>query len=114
VSACLGFLLGATALAVRGTPGSFRGKIVEGFPSTSAKRWIYVQGHNGAARRLDVSQTHVEYDEDVPESSRSVKPKDALTVGTEVCIMAGQGDVSDRNVPHDSSPTKLGLLLGKL
>lgn len=71
------------------TPGSFRGTIVDN-PS-AAKGWIYVQGRNGTARRVDVSHAKIEYDEDVPAADRNAKPEDALVPGSEVRVTAEQG-----------------------
>lgn len=72
------------------TPGSFRGTIVDG-PQASAKNWIYVQGRNGMARRVDISRAQVTYDENVPTANRSGNPADALKSGTEVRVTAEQG-----------------------
>ena len=72
-----------------GTPGSFRGTIVDG-PSVQ-KGWIYVQGRNGMARRVEVAHAHVTYDEEVPTSERSSSPEDALVIGAEVRVTAEQG-----------------------
>lgn len=80
-----------STLVCAGTPGSFRGKIVEG-PHTAAERnWIYVQARNGMIRRVEISHAQVEYDEDVPAASRSRNPQDALKAGAEVRITAEQG-----------------------
>ena len=77
-------------LLAAASPGSFRGKIVEG-PNTAGKNWLYIQGRNGMVRRVDVSHAHVEYDEDVPMASRSRIPQDALKPGVDVRITAEQG-----------------------
>src|SRR5215471_7749517 len=62
-------ILGICAVANAGTPGSFRGTIVDG-PHAAEKNWIYVQGRNGTARRVDISRARVVYDEDVPTGTR--------------------------------------------
>jgi hypothetical protein len=77
------------AVLASATPGSFRGTIVDN-PSAS-KGWIYVQGRNGTARRVEVSHAKIEYDEDVPAAERNVKPEDALISGSEVRVTAEQG-----------------------
>jgi hypothetical protein len=74
-----------------GTPGSFRGKIVEGPHAATEKNWIYVQARNGMVRRVEISQAQFEYDEDVPAAKRSRNPQDAVKVGAEVRITAEQG-----------------------
>ena len=83
-------ILGLTAVVSAGTPGSFRGTIVDG-PHDAGKNWIYVQGRNGMARRVDISHARVSYDESVPTATRLAKPEDALTTGAEVRVTAEQG-----------------------
>ena len=83
-------ILGICAAASAGTPGSFRGTIVDR-PHSAEKNWIYVQGRNGMARRVDISRARIVYDEDVPTAGRLAKPEDALTDGAEVRITAEQG-----------------------
>lgn len=75
-----------------GTPGSFRGTIVDGPQASAGKHWIYVQGRNGMARRVDISRAQVTYDESVPASTRLAKPENALTPGAEVRVTAEQDD----------------------
>jgi hypothetical protein len=82
-------LLGTALLLHAGTPGSFRGSIVDG-PS-AAKGWIYVQGRNGMARRVNIAHARVAYDEEVPATERRPKAEDGLVVGTEVRVTAEQG-----------------------
>jgi hypothetical protein len=87
----VGLIVVMTAvLLIAATPGSFRGKIVEG-PNPAEKNWLYIQGRNGMVRRVDVSHAHVEYDEDVPAGCRSPNPLDALKPGVEVRVTAEQG-----------------------
>lgn len=91
MGAVLGVLI-LTVLSVAGTPGSFRGKIVENASSSPAdKNWIYVQGRNGMVRRVEISHAHIEYDEDVPASDRSRTARQALVPGAEVRVTAEQG-----------------------
>jgi len=79
------------ALLCAGTPGSFRGIIVESTDATAAKNWIYVQGRNGMARRVDTSRARIGYDEDVPAADRHSQPSDTLVPGVEVRVTAEQG-----------------------
>jgi hypothetical protein len=74
-----------------GTPGSFRGTIVDGPHSPAGQNWIYVQSRNGMARRVDISRALVSYDESVPTANRQSRPQDALTTGAEVRVTAEQG-----------------------
>jgi hypothetical protein len=55
------------------------------------KGWIYVQGRNGSARRVEVSHAKIAYDEDVPAAERNAKPEEALVPGSEVRVTAEQG-----------------------
>src|SRR5215831_17960060 len=84
----IGSLILVWALLASATPGSFRGTIVDNPNAT--KGWIYVQGRNGTARRVEVSHAKIEYDEDVPAAERNAKPEDALIPGSEVRITAEQ------------------------
>ncbi len=85
------FVLAVCALLCAGTPGSFRGTIVESTDATPETNWIYVQGRNGTARRVDVSRARISYDEDVPAADRHSQPIDALVPGVEVRVTAEQG-----------------------
>ena len=78
------------AVLTAGTPGSFRGIIVQA-PSATHTNWIFVQGRNGMARRVDISHARVVYDESVPAANRQAKPQDALIQGAEVRVTAEQG-----------------------
>ena len=84
-------LLTTGVMVSAGTPGSFRGTIVEGPHTAAEKTWIFVQGRNGMARRVEISRARITYDEDVPAAERREEPIDALTTGTEVRITAEQG-----------------------
>jgi hypothetical protein len=84
----LALVLGLSLLAWAGTPGSFRGTIVDN--PQADKNWIYVQGRNGMARRVDISHARVIYDEDVPAAERRPKPEEELKPGTEVRVTAEQ------------------------
>jgi hypothetical protein len=81
-------ILGFATLA-SATPGSFRGTIVDN--PNAMKGWIYVQGRNGSARRVEISHAKIAYDEDVPAAERNAKPEEALVPGSEVRVTAEQG-----------------------
>lgn len=84
----LALILGCAMLA-GATPGSFRGTVVDN--PNAGTGWIYVQGRNGTARRVEISRAKIEYDEDVPADERNSKPEDALVPGSEVRVTAEQG-----------------------
>jgi hypothetical protein len=84
-------VIAAAAMASAGTPGSFRGKIIESPNAAAEKNWVYVQGRNGMVRRVEVSHARVEYDDSVPAASRARDPHDALQPGAEVRVTAEQG-----------------------
>ena len=75
-----------------GTPGTFRGTIVDAGSAASGKRWIYVQARSGTARRVDISHVRVTYDEQVPAGDRRNNPAEALVPGAEVRVTAEQGE----------------------
>ncbi|HZP22677.1 MAG TPA: hypothetical protein VFB04_04475 [Terriglobales bacterium] len=86
------FLIAALCVVLRaGTPGSFRGTIVEASHAAHDNSWIYVQGRNGTARRVDISDARILYDEDVPAAVRRANPAEALIAGAEVRVTAEQG-----------------------
>jgi len=78
-------------LAYGGTPGSFRGTVVEGEKGAPQEGWLYVRGMNGGIRRVDISKASVSYDEDVPADQRKPSAREQLTVGAEVRVTAEQG-----------------------
>lgn len=84
-------VLALALLAHAGSVGSFRGTIVEAPQASSGDRWIYVQGRNGTARKVEISHARVSYDESLPAAQRQDDPKDALVPGAEVRVSAEQG-----------------------
>jgi len=86
---CLWMMVALSAMARAGTPGSFRGTIVEG--PQAGKDWIYVQGRAGMARRVEISHARVTYDDSVSPAERGRRPEEALVAGTEVRVTAEQG-----------------------
>ncbi len=71
------------------TEGSFRGLIVEP-PPNSSPDWVYVQGHNGLIRKVNVAAARLVYDDDVPFSERERGTHPTLAPGTEVRVTAEQ------------------------
>ena len=82
-------LLAIAALA--GTPGSFRGVVVDGPESERHDGWIFVKGKNGTLRRVEVARANVHYDDSYPEEKRQRAPRVALKPGIEVRVTATQG-----------------------
>jgi hypothetical protein len=76
-------------LVQAGTPGSFRGKVVEGVQGSRDAGWLYVQGRNGNIRRVDISHATVGYDEAVPAHQRKPSAREQLTPGAKVRVTAG-------------------------
>ena len=89
LSASLAFLIFTLPL-LAGTPGSFRGNVVEG-PDQS-KAWVYVEGRNHTVRRVNVSGAKIEYDSDFPAAERKKPVPKELPLGTLVRITAEQDD----------------------
>ena len=85
------FIVAGCAAMMAGPAGSFRGTIIDAPQSSAGKNWIYVQGRNGTARRVEISRAKVSYDEDVPAANRARHPADALVPGAEVRVTAEQG-----------------------
>lgn len=80
-----------TSITHAGTPGSFRGTVVEGDQGAPKEGWLYVRGRNGNIRRVDISQAAVAYDENVPADERKPSPREQLVIGAEVRVTAEQG-----------------------
>ncbi len=80
----------ANVALVAGTPGSFRGTVVQG-PEKSDS-WVYVEGHNHSIRRVDVRAAKVHYDSEVPASERRNPVPKVLPIGTQVRVTAEQDD----------------------
>jgi hypothetical protein len=109
------FLLSAAALA--GTPGSFRGVIVDGPESEQRVGWIFVKGKNGLLRRVEIAKAKVAYADSYPTEKRLGSPRFALKPGIEVRVTATQGKdgewhavdveimVPDSNPNVSSAPT---------
>jgi hypothetical protein len=76
---------------IAGTPGSFRGVLVEGPTSSRADGWVFVKGKNGLLRKVEIKRADVRYEESFPEEKRKRTPKAALKPGIEVRVTATQG-----------------------
>jgi hypothetical protein len=75
-----------------GTPGTFRGKIIQAPPGKEHQGWLYVQGRNKLLRRVAVENAAVVYSDGVPSSQREKVPAHALVEGAEVRVTAEQDE----------------------
>ena len=76
-----------------GTPGSFRGVLMESAPPKPG--WMYVQSRNDMLRLVEVSQATVVYGEEIPTAHRRANPRESLRPGAEVRVMAEQDSHGD-------------------
>ncbi len=83
------FLLCLSAAA--GTPGTFRGVLVEGPAATHVDGWVFVKGKNGMLRKVEIKRADVRYEDTFPEEKRKKIPRAALKPGIEVRVTATQG-----------------------
>ncbi len=83
-------LLCLATFALAGTPGSFRGTVVETDESRQDAGWIYVRGRDGSIRRVDITHANVTQGEDASGGKAMPQSKD-LVPGTEVRVTAEQG-----------------------
>ena len=71
-----------------GTPGSFRGIVVNAPKGHASPGWIYLRGANGMVRKVSVEQAAVSYNAKVPATQRHRKPEAALVAGADVRVTA--------------------------
>ena len=86
-------LLLVAASAVAGTPGSFRGILMEG--ANTKPGWMYVQSRNDVLRLVQVSGAAVCYSDDIPAELRNADPRQSLLSGAEVRVLAQQDGHGD-------------------
>lgn len=79
---------------VMAVSGSFRGIVVEA-PGQSAPEWIFVQGRNRLARKVNVAAAKVTYDEAVPPALRRSDTPAVFSPGTEVRVTAEQDEAGE-------------------
>jgi len=82
-----------------GTPGIFRGTVVQG-PEASGNGWIYLLGRNGKARRVNVSQSQVTYGESVVKRDRREPASQAVVPGAELRVTAEQDEQGNWRAVH--------------
>ena len=81
--------LAAAAPGFGGTPGSFRGTVVQGPEQADV---MYVEGRNHSVRRVFVNGADVRYDSEVPAAQRQKPVPKVLPAGTQVRVTAEQDD----------------------
>ncbi len=84
----LSLALIAMPAAWAGTPGSFRGYLVEG--AGIRPGWVYVQSRNDVLRLVNVASATVSYADEIPLRLRHSKPRESLRPGAEVRVLAEQ------------------------
>jgi hypothetical protein len=84
-----------TLPALGGTPGTFRGKVVEAPAGKEHEGWLYVQGKNRMLRRVAVENARVFYSDDVPAQQREKVPVKGLSEGAEVRVTAEQDEAGE-------------------
>ena len=84
------FFLASNIALLAGTPGSFRGTLVEGPASERSDGWVFVKGKNGMLRKVEIKRAAIHYEEDFPEVKRKRSPKLELKPGIEVRVTANQ------------------------
>jgi hypothetical protein len=84
-------IFGLCLVAMAGTPGTFRGVLVEGPTSSRSDGWVFVKGKNGMLRKVEIQRADVHYEESFPQAKRKGTPKAALKPGIEVRVTATQG-----------------------
>ena len=93
----VGTVLALALLAEGRILGVFQGQIVRKPYVQNQGKWLVVQSRNGFVRKVEISQAHVEYDDDFPATSRKSKAEQSLIETAEVRITAertqsGRGD----------------------
>jgi hypothetical protein len=81
-------MLVVVTAAFSGTPGSFRGFLMEG--ADTKPGWMYVQSRNDMLRLVKVSGAAVSYSDSIPVELRRANPRESLRPGAEVRVLAEQ------------------------
>ena len=92
-------LVFTAAVAAAGTPGTFRGFLIEG--AHTKHGWMYVQSRNDMLRLVRIRGAVVSYDDKVPVNQRLPHPADSLRPGAEVRVTAvddGRGNWRAREI----------------
>jgi hypothetical protein len=74
-----------------GTPGTFRGVVVEAPAASRTDGWIFVKGKNGMLRKVEIKSAAVHYEDTFPAAKKKGSPKASLKPGIEVRVTATQG-----------------------
>jgi hypothetical protein len=70
--------------------GNFTGQVVNGPDLDANKKWVFIQGPRGPARRVDVSAAKVRFATAVGKKDRATNPEDAIREGAQVRVTASQ------------------------
>jgi hypothetical protein len=84
-------LIALCVAAFAGTPGTFRGVLVNGPQASRGDGWVFVKGKNGMLRKVEIKRADVRYEDGFPPEKRNGIPKAALKPGIEVRVTATQG-----------------------
>ena len=84
--AVLFVLLLGHSIGKAGTPGSFRGVLVQG--ANTKPGWIYVQSRHDMLRLVRIKGAGVHYSEKIPALLRRRNPAESLQPGVEVRVTA--------------------------
>ncbi len=77
--------------SMAGTPGTFRGVLVDAPSASHTDGWIFVKGKNGNLRKVEIKTAAVHYEDTFPVAKRKGSPKASLKPGIEVRVTATQG-----------------------
>src|SRR5262249_18508972 len=94
----LGLIFGLmiASIPLSAADGTFRGRVID--PPANAPMlpgWIFVQGRNRMARRVEVAHAVVVFGDDVPSSRRHKCDSDCLSAGQEVRVTARQDSAGE-------------------
>ncbi len=89
----MAFIVLICAASALGTPGSFRGVLVEG--ADTKPGWMYVQSRNDMLRLVLLSGAAVSYSDDIPDDQRLTDARQSLRPGAEVRVLAEQDKHGD-------------------
>lgn len=87
----LGTFLVSVLAPVYATDGMFQGRVINPpFNQPVKKGWIFVQGRNHMARRVEVAHAIIVFGQQVPASQRRACGMECLVAGQEVRVTAEQ------------------------
>jgi len=78
------------AVSAFAADGSFTGQVVNGPNLDTNKKWVFIQGLRGPARRVDINGAKVSFGSEVKKQDKPLKPEDAIREGAQVRVTASQ------------------------